>query len=31
MRNVIGNQLYLGAVPEDYTAHVLGVFTQWRF
>jgi MtrB/PioB family decaheme-associated outer membrane protein len=29
--NVVGNHIFLGAVPEDYTANVIGLFTQFRF
>ena len=29
--SVVGNHLFLAAVPEDYTAHVLGFFAQYRF
>ncbi len=31
LSNVVGNHIFLGAVPQDYTAHVLGIFTQFRF
>jgi MtrB/PioB family decaheme-associated outer membrane protein len=31
LTNVVGNHIFLGAVPEDYTAHVLGIFTQFHF
>jgi MtrB/PioB family decaheme-associated outer membrane protein len=31
LTNVIGNHLLDGSAPEDYTAHVVGFFTQYRF
>jgi MtrB/PioB family decaheme-associated outer membrane protein len=31
LTNVIGNHLLDGSMPEDYTAHVVGFFTQYRF
>jgi MtrB/PioB family decaheme-associated outer membrane protein len=31
LTNVIGNHVFDGSVPEVYTAHVVGFFTQYRF
>jgi MtrB/PioB family decaheme-associated outer membrane protein len=31
LTNVVGNHLFLGVVPEPYTAHAVGLFTQYRF
>lgn len=31
LTNVVGSHIFLGAVPEDYTANVVGIFTQFRF
>ena len=30
LTNLVGNNIFLGAVPENYTAHVVGFFTQYR-
>jgi hypothetical protein len=31
LKNVVGNHLFLAAVPEAYTAHIVGLFGQYRF
>jgi MtrB/PioB family decaheme-associated outer membrane protein len=31
LTNIVGNNLYLGAIPENYTAHVMGIFFQYVY
>jgi MtrB/PioB family decaheme-associated outer membrane protein len=31
LTNVVGNNIFLGTIPQDYTAHIFGIITQYRF
>ena len=31
MPNVVANNIYLGAIPENYTAHIIGLFFQYSY
>ena len=30
LTNLVGNNIFIAAIPQDYTAHIIGFFTQYR-